>query len=56
MCHLNLEVRSDLTCSLPIFHFSELLALVMGETDLNHFWQRHLIDPRPLLRQKRLLP
>ncbi len=56
MCHLNLEVRSDLTSSLPIFHFSELLALVLGETDLNHFFERHLIDPRPLLRQKRLLP
>jgi heterodisulfide reductase subunit B len=55
MCHLNLEVRSDPDASLPVFHFSEILALAFGEADMSAFFERHLIDPRPLLRAKHLL-
>ena len=56
MCHLNLEVRSANGQSLPIFHFSEVLALALGEGSPETFFERHLIDPRPLLRMHRLWP
>jgi heterodisulfide reductase subunit B2 len=56
MCHLNLEVRSVNGKSLPIFHFSEILALALGEGAPDLFFERHLIDPRPLLRTRRLWP
>jgi heterodisulfide reductase subunit B len=49
MCHLNLELRSDPDNALPIFHFSEILALAMGDPNANAYFERHLIDPRPML-------
>jgi heterodisulfide reductase subunit B len=49
MCHLNLELRSDPGNTLPIFHFSEILALAMGDQNVNAYFERHLIDPRPML-------
>jgi heterodisulfide reductase subunit B len=49
MCHLNLELRSDPDNTLPIFHFSEILALAMGDQNANAYFERHLIDPRPML-------
>jgi heterodisulfide reductase subunit B len=55
MCHLNLEVRSGGRAVLPIFHFSEILALAFGQGGTDAFFERHLIDPRPLLRQKKLI-
>jgi heterodisulfide reductase subunit B len=54
MCHLNLEVRCTAARKRPVFHFSELLALSAGVTDLDWF-SRHLVDPRPLLQSKGLL-
>jgi heterodisulfide reductase subunit B2 len=56
MCHMNLEVRSANGQSLPIFHFSEVLALALGEGSPEAFFERHLIDPRPLLLERRLWP
>jgi heterodisulfide reductase subunit B len=55
MCHLNLEIRCNLKEKLPIFHFSELLALAYG-TPLKKDWlTKHLVDPLPLLKQRRLV-
>ncbi len=48
MCHLNLEVRCTLRQKIPIFHFSELLAVALGETGHIDWFKRHIIDPRPL--------
>ncbi len=58
MCQLNLEVRSDGQAQLPIFDISEILALVLGRFQANTdaFLSRHLIDPRPLLQAKHILP
>jgi heterodisulfide reductase subunit B len=56
MCHLNLEVRCTLKQPLPTFHFSEILALALGITSNNGWFARHLVDPRPLLQKKGLLP
>ncbi len=55
MCHMNLEIRSKLPRKTPIFHFSELLSLSMGIGGGMGWFRRHLIDPRPLLRSKRLI-
>jgi heterodisulfide reductase subunit B len=56
MCHLNLELRSDPNHTLPVFHFSEILALAMGHQNADTYFARHLIDPRPLLRRCQLTP
>ena len=55
MCHLNLEIRSDKPNQLPIFHFSEMLALALDLEISDTWFSRHLIDPRPLLTRKKLL-
>jgi len=56
MCHMNLEVRSDPKTALPIFHFSEILALAFQHDDTDAYFDRHLIDPRPMLKQCHLIP
>lgn len=55
MCHLNLEIRSQVPLTIPVLYFSELLALSMGIGDGKGWFSRHLIDPRPLLRSKKLI-
>lgn len=55
MCHMNLEIRNTLSQSIPILHFSELLALAIEELPANGWFERHLIDPRPMLESKQLL-
>ncbi len=55
MCHMNLEIRATKPNQLPIFHFSEILALSLGEDIPDSWFARHLIDPRPLLEKKGLL-
>lgn len=52
MCHLNLEVRCALPSPVPILHFSELLALSVGDPKPDKWFSRHLIDPLPLFRSK----
>jgi heterodisulfide reductase subunit B2 len=55
MCHLNLEIRSKLPGKIPILHFSEILSLSSGIGSGMGWFQRHLIDPRPMLKSKRLI-
>jgi heterodisulfide reductase subunit B2 len=55
MCHMNLEIRSMPEDALPIFHFSEILALAFGRGDTDGYFERHLIDPRPMLKQVNLI-
>ncbi len=56
MCHMNLEIRSDPENTLPVFHFSEILSLAFEHADTDTYFQRHLIDPRPLLKRCHLVP
>ena len=56
MCQLNLESRCTLPNKLPVLHFSEVLALALGARDYDGWFARHLIDPRPLLKAKGLIP
>jgi heterodisulfide reductase subunit B len=55
MCQLNLEVRCNADRKLPVFHFSEILALALGATDYEDWFTRHLVDPRPLLEDRGLI-
>jgi heterodisulfide reductase subunit B len=52
MCQLNLEIRCTWEPKLPIFHFSEILALALGAKDYEGWFTRHLVDPRPLLKAR----
>ena len=49
MCQLNLEIRCNLSKKIPVFHFSEIMALVLGARDYDGWFKRHIVDPRPLL-------
>ena len=49
-CQLNLENRCTLENKLPVFHFSEILALALGE-EYEGWPQHHLTDPRPMLQR-----
>lgn len=51
MCHMNLELRSAADNALPILHFSEILSLAFGRADTDAYFERHLIDPRPMLKR-----
>lgn len=55
MCHLNLEMRSRRPGRMPVLYFSELLSLAGGIGQGQGWFRRHLIDPRPLLRSRRLI-
>lgn len=56
MCLANLEMRQRegkllfrLEHDLPVFFFTELMALALGAEGSEEWFARHLIDPRPLL-------
>jgi heterodisulfide reductase subunit B len=51
MCQLNLEIRNTGRAKIPIFHFSEILALALGADDYEEWFVRHLVDPRPVIRK-----
>ena len=51
MCQLNLEIRATSRTRLPIFHFSEVLALALGAEDYETWFVRHIVDPRPLVEK-----
>jgi heterodisulfide reductase subunit B2 len=55
MCQLNLELRCTWEFKLPIFHFSEILALALGAQDYDTWFSRHLVDPRPLLQTREII-
>ncbi len=55
MCHLNLEIRCSRKEKLPIFHFSELLALAFNMPVRKDWFARHLVDPMQLLKKRRLV-
>lgn len=55
MCHLNLEVRCNLKDPIPTMHFSELLSLALGVRKHEDWFSRHLVDPRPMLKEKALI-
>ena len=55
MCQLNLEIRCTSEEKVPTLHFSEILALAFGAKGSRKWFKRHLVDPMPLLKGKRLI-
>jgi heterodisulfide reductase subunit B len=62
MCFSNLDSRQKEISKhagkeyrTPIFYFSELMGLVFGEPSAQKWLRRHMVDPRPLLKQKGLI-
>lgn len=55
MCEINLDTRQTLQKKMPIFYFTELMALAFGLPKVEKWLGRHSVDPRPLLRERRLL-
>jgi heterodisulfide reductase subunit B len=51
MCQLNLEIRNIRKTKIPIFHFSEILALALGAEDYESWFVRHIVDPRPIIKK-----
>lgn len=47
LCQMNLEMRQK---EMPLFYFTELIGLALGIEESKKWWGKHLIDPRPLLR------
>jgi heterodisulfide reductase subunit B len=56
MCHLNLEVRCSIKQTIPILHFPEVISLALGTGEHRDWFSRHLVDPRPLLKSKGIIP
>ncbi len=62
LCQGNLDQRQEEIARefkkdyyLPIFYFTELMGLAMGDSEVNKWIGRHLVDPRRLLKSKNLL-
>jgi heterodisulfide reductase subunit B len=55
MCEINLDTRQALRKKVPIFYFTELMALAFGLPKVEKWLGRHSVDPRPLLRDRGLL-
>ncbi len=62
VCQSNLDTRQDeisretgKAYNIPVFYVTELLGLALGSPDVNRWLKAHLVDTRPLLKQKGLI-
>ncbi|MFC1962308.1 CoB--CoM heterodisulfide reductase iron-sulfur subunit B family protein [Chloroflexota bacterium] len=62
MCFSNLDSRqkkiyerSGKEYKIPIYYISELMGLAFDDHDAKKWLKRHIVDPRPLLKQKGLI-
>lgn len=58
MCHMNLDARQEnmhLDFEIPIFHSTQLTTLAFGVDPKQSFFNKNLIDPVPLLKERHLL-
>lgn len=49
VCMANLDMRASESLRLPVFYFTELMALSMGLEEPESWFKMHHVDPRPLL-------
>lgn len=49
VCMANLDMRASESVRLPVFYFTELMALAMGLEGPEKWFKMHHVDPRPLL-------
>ncbi len=55
VCTANLDMRASGGTGLPVFYFTELAALAMGQEGPEEWFRLHHTDPRPLLKGLGLL-
>jgi heterodisulfide reductase subunit B2 len=55
LCQVNIEMRQTQDPKMPAFYITELLGLAFGLPEAKKWWSKHLIDPRPVLSQMRLV-
>jgi heterodisulfide reductase subunit B len=58
LCHTNLDARQfqmGLEEAMPVFYFTQLMALALGASEKTAGLHKNLIDPLPLLREKGIL-
>jgi heterodisulfide reductase subunit B2 len=55
VCTANLDMRASGDLALPVFYFTELATLAMGQKGPEEWSRLHRTDPRPLLRRLDLL-
>ncbi|MBM4314219.1 MAG: heterodisulfide reductase subunit B [Deltaproteobacteria bacterium] len=55
VCTANLDMRASRHLALPVFYFTELAALAMGQEGPEGWCRLHQTDPRPLLKELKLL-
>jgi heterodisulfide reductase subunit B len=59
LCHMNLDTRQfqmDLEEPMPVLFFTQLMAVALGLSEKDAALNKNLTDPRPLLREKGLMP
>ena len=59
LCHTNLDARQfqmGLDESMPVLYFTQLMALALGLPEKAASLHKNLVDPRPLLQRKQILP
>ena len=55
LCMANLDMRADAGLKMPVFYFTELLALAMGLPGPEKWFKLHITDPLPLVRSLKLM-
>lgn len=55
ICQINLDTRQAVEKKVPIFYFTELMALAFGLPGVEKWLGKHAVNPRPLLRGRNLL-
>jgi heterodisulfide reductase subunit B len=55
MCLANLDMRPSPGLKMPVFYFTELIALALGLAGSQETFKTHIIDPQPLLKQLNMI-
>ena len=62
LCQANLDTRQEeigkergVDYNIPVFYFTELMGLAFGHAGVDKWMSRHFVDPRPLLKSKKLI-
>jgi heterodisulfide reductase subunit B len=56
LCQMNLDGRQDFASNpLPVFYFTELVGLAMGDSGAKNWFKKHLVSPVKLLKSHGLL-
>ncbi|MDD5204849.1 MAG: CoB--CoM heterodisulfide reductase iron-sulfur subunit B family protein [Desulfobacterales bacterium] len=55
VCFANLDTRASKDVRLPVFYFTEIIALALGLKGPESWFKMHNVDPRPLLASLELL-